>query len=105
MGRSFLYRSMSLRAVFIFATTLLASLASAAEHHVSSPDGKLTLVVSDNAGLRYRVELEGKPLLADSVLGLAFADGTTLGSAAKITDTKTTVRDATWDNPLGQRRI
>src|SRR3954471_15538599 len=78
--------------------------AYAAEHRVSSPDGKLAIIVSDNAGLRYRVELDGKPLLADSVLGLAFADGTTLGPAAKIADTKTAHRNATWDDPLGQRR-
>ena len=71
---------------------------------MTSPDGKLTLVVSDDAGLRYRVEIDGKPLLADSVLGLAFADGTTLGPAAKIADTQTANRKATWDNPLGQRR-
>ena len=37
----------------------------------SSPDGHLALAVSDDAGLRYRVERDGKPLLADSVLGLA----------------------------------
>jgi alpha-glucosidase len=86
------------------ATVLLASFASAAEQRVSSPDGKLALIVSDDAGLRYRVELDGKPLLADSVLGLAFADGTTLGPAAKITTTTTAARNATWDNPFGQRR-
>ena len=88
----------------LLAAALLTSSMSAAEQRVSSPDGKLTLVVSDNAGLRYRVELDGKPLLADSVLGLAFADGTTLGPAAKITTPQTAVRNATWDNPIGQRR-
>ncbi|HSI07959.1 MAG TPA: glycoside hydrolase family 97 protein [Rariglobus sp.] len=86
------------------ATVLLASLASAAEQRVSSPNGKLTLVVSDGTGLRYRVELDGKPLLADSVLGLAFADGTTLGPSAKIAATQTAARNTTWDDPLGQRR-
>ncbi|MBW8780311.1 MAG: glycoside hydrolase family 97 protein [Verrucomicrobia bacterium] len=85
-------------------TLLLGSLTSAAEQRVLSPNGKLTLVVSDAAGLRYRVELDGKPLLDDSVLGLAFADGTTLGPAAKITTTQAAARNATWDNPLGQRR-
>ena len=88
----------------LLAAALLASSASAAEQRVTSPDGKLTLVVSDDAGLRYRVELDDKPLLADSVLGLAFADGTTLGPTAKITTTKTAERDAMWDNPIGQRR-
>ena len=95
---------MRLLPILLASTTLFASLASAAEQRVTSPDGKLTLVVSDNTGLRYRVELDGKPLLADSVLGLAFADGTTLGPAAKIIDTKAAARNATWDNPLGQRR-
>lgn len=96
--------SVRLIPVLFTATALLASLASAAEQRVSSPNGKLTLVVSDDTGLRYRVELDGKPLLANSVLGLSFADGTILGPAAKITDTQTAARNATWDNPIGQRR-
>lgn len=82
----------------------LAASASAAEQRVTSPDGKLTLVISDDAGLRYRVEFDGKPLLADSVLGLAFADGSTLGPTAKIADTKKSARDATWNDPFGQQR-
>ncbi len=94
---------MRIRTLFT-ATLLLGSLVSAAEQRVSSPNGKLALIVSDDDGLRYRVELDGKPLLADSVLGLAFADGTTLGPAAKISGTKTAARNSTWDNPLGQRR-
>jgi len=95
---------MRLIRVLLTATALLGSLASAAEQRVSSPDGKLTLIVSDDSGLRYRVELDGKPLLADSVLGLAFADGTILGPTARITTTQTAARNTTWDNPLGQRR-
>lgn len=95
---------MRLLLTLLTAPALLASLVSAAEHSVSSPNGRLAIVLSDSAGLRYRVELDGKPLLAESVLGLAFADGTTLGPAAKITDVKKAEHDATWDNPLGQRR-
>jgi alpha-glucosidase len=90
--------------LFAFLALLAPLCASAAEHRVRSPDGKLALIVSDDAGLRYRVELDGKPLLADSALGLAFADGTTLGPTAKITKIKKATRKATWDNPLGQRR-
>jgi len=90
--------------ILLAATTLLAASTTAAEQRVRSPDGKLVLVVSDDAGLRYRVEFDGKPLLADSVLGLAFADGTTLGPAAKITDTKKSARKATWEDAFGQRR-
>ena len=31
---------------------------SATEHRVNSPDGRLALVLSDDAGLHYRVELD-----------------------------------------------
>ena len=90
--------------ILLASTALLTASAFAAEQRVTSPNGKLALIVSDAAGLHYRVELDGKPLVADSVLGLAFADGTTLGPAAKITASKTAARDATWDDPFGQRR-
>ena len=52
--------------ILLAASALLAATTSAAEQRVTSPDGKLALVVSDDAGLRYRVELDGKPILADS---------------------------------------
>jgi alpha-glucosidase len=90
--------------VLLAVSALLAASASAAEQRVTSPDGELALVVSDDAGLRYRVEFDGKPLLADSGLGLSFADGTTFGPAAKIADTKESARDATWNDPFGQQR-
>ncbi|MEN6306450.1 MAG: hypothetical protein ABFD91_01740, partial [Anaerohalosphaeraceae bacterium] len=32
--------------------------ARAAEHRLSSPDGRIDIVVSDTGGLRYRVEIE-----------------------------------------------
>ena len=90
---------------FLFVSSLLCgALASAGEQRVISPDKKLTLIVSDDGGLRYRVELDGKPLLSNSVLGLAFADGTTLGPTAKITNTQNSVKNTTWNNPIGQRR-
>ncbi len=95
---------MRLALILLASATLFATSASAAEERVTSPDGKLALVVSDDDGLRYRVELDGQSLLADSDLGLAFADGTPLGPDAKITATKESARDTTWDDPFGQRR-
>ncbi len=84
---------------------LLMPLASlAAEHRVASPDGRLALVLSDEAGLRYRVELDGRPVLADSALGLAFADGLVLGPAARIADTRAASHDGVWENAHGPRR-
>src|SRR4051812_35680862 len=96
-----LFLSRSSLFIPVLALTACAAISSAraAEQRVSSPNGKLELVVSDDAGLRYRVELDGKPILADSVLGLAFADGTTLGPAAKIIGAKTASGNTTWDDP------
>lgn len=93
-----------LASLFLTASTLLVGSVFAAEQRVSSPDGKLNLIVSDDDGLRYQVELDGKPIVAHSILGLAFADGTTLGPAAKITTAKASARNATWEDSLGQRR-
>ena len=78
---------MRLIPVFL-ATVFLTSLASAAEQRVSSPSGKLTLVVSDEAGLHYRVELDGKPLLAHS----SVSHSSTADPAAPETVVETTPR-------------
>ncbi len=90
----------------LFAAVLFSSAcaALAAERRVSSPDGRLALVLSDEAGLRYRVELEGKPVLVDSALGLDFADGLRLGPAARIGETRSAAHDGAWENPFGVRR-
>ncbi len=90
----------------LFAVALFSSVcaALAAERRVASPDGRLALVVSDETGLRYRVELDGKPLLVDSPLGLGFTDGLRLGPAARIGDTRSTTHDGVWENPFGVRR-
>jgi alpha-glucosidase len=88
---------------------LLAALAAltpsgAAEESLSSPDGRVTVVVSDTEGLRYRVALDGEPVLADSALGLDFEGGFSLGRRAAIIGAKRADHDSTWENPLGQRR-
>ena len=54
--------------ILLTVSALLASLVSAAEQRVSSPNGRLGIVLTDD-GLRYRIELDSKPLLADSALG------------------------------------
>jgi alpha-glucosidase len=83
----------------------LAPTALAAEHQVVSPGGGLTAVVSDDGGLRYRVEVGGKAVVIASPLGLEFKDGTKLGPAAVITSVTTAAHDGTWRNDFGNRRI
>jgi len=77
----------------------------AAEHRLSSPDGRIDIVVSDTGGLRYRVEIEDTVILTDSVLGLEFRDGIKLGPSATITKAQTSDHNGQWENPFGQRRF
>ena len=83
---------------------LSASGAHAAEKRLASPDGGVNVVVSDDHGLHYRVEIGGKVVLTNSLLGLEFKDGAKLGPAAVITQAATRKHDETWENPFGNRR-
>jgi len=62
-------------------------------------------MVSDDGGLRYRVEVDGQPLLKPSRVGLEFTGGVTLGPNAKIEKAKQSHHDDTWENRFGKRRM
>src|ERR1035437_1807822 len=51
---------------------------------IKSPDGTIELTIRGNGPLTYAVSVNGKPLLADSRLGLKFKDGATLGDNARL---------------------
>lgn len=78
---------------------------TAAEQRLASPNGGLAVIVSDDHGLEFRVEAEGKTVLTNSTLGLEFKDGTKLGPAAVITKTRTKKHNGTWENRFGNRRV
>jgi alpha-glucosidase len=93
---------------FILAALLLTfsgSGAGATEARLTSPDGRLAVVVTDTNGLRYRVEVDGKPVVIESRLGLEFKDGTRFGPAALVTKTRKKQRQDSWQNRFGQRRV
>ena len=46
---------------------------------LKSPDGRIAFKLSDGDGLTYSVAMEGKPVLAESRLGLEFREGDPLG--------------------------
>jgi alpha-glucosidase len=48
--------------------------------------------------------VDGKPVLADSRLGLKFKDGVTLGANARLVKVERDRSDTTWENKLGKRR-
>ena len=87
----------------------LASLAApqpaqAREETIASPDGGVTVAVSDDNGLCYRIGLDGSPVLAASRLGLEFAGGVSLGRHAGILGATRGEHDEVWENRLGPRR-
>jgi len=84
---------------FVFANGV-----SAVERRVTSPDGKVAVVISDEGGAKYRVEVDGQPLLKPSRLGLEFANGLKLGPAAKMEKVDVSDYDGYWDNRFGSRR-
>ncbi len=75
----------------------------ASEQRIVAPGGGLTVIVSDDGGLHYRVLVNGQTVLTNSSLGLEFADGAKLGPSAMITKTKTARHDGTWENHFGKR--
>jgi alpha-glucosidase len=76
-----------------------------AERVVVSPGGGLKVIVSDEAGLNYRVEVKGKTVLTNSPLGLEFQDGSKLGPSAVIQKSAKGKHDGEWENRFGNRRI
>lgn len=80
-------------------------LACGAEHRLSSPDGRIEVVVSDAQGMRYRVEVDGTTIVTNSSLGLIFRNSVTLGPSAVIAKAETNSHKGQWENPFGPRRI
>ncbi len=94
----------------LLASTLLcavfsATCARAAEKRLASPDGAVNVIVSDDHGLNYLVEIGGKIVLTNSALGLEFKDGARLGPAAVIMKAAVKKHDDSWENRFGNNRI
>lgn len=68
-----------------------------------SPDGKLELRLTDQAGLSYSVTMDGIAVILDSKLHLETADGTMLGQDVRIVSKKTSPSRTTWKPVVGSR--
>lgn len=75
------------------------------ERRIGSPDGTISFIVTDEGGLRGRLEVDGKPVLAPSRLGLEFEGGYALGPAAVIVREDFSRHRGSWENPFGKRRV
>ncbi len=72
---------------------------------VASPDGRTVVEVTSTDGApRYRVLRDGAEIVAPSRLGFRFAAGAHRDTGA-IRTVETATRDATWEQPWGERRL
>ena len=97
-----------LRSLALGAALLMAPLVPAmAAETVTSPDGRIVVTVDTNGESRafYRVELDGKPLITDSRLGVLLADQDKLDRRLKIVGAERAAADSTWEQPWGERRF
>lgn len=85
---------------------VLSCAAQAKEVSVNSPDGQLTVTVSDERGApSYRVRFAGAEVIPASRLGLSLREGPELGEGFAIAASRTVDKDETWEQPWGERRL
>ncbi|MFC0166810.1 glycoside hydrolase family 97 protein [Pseudoduganella danionis] len=93
-------------ALLLAAVALVCGQVQGKEVSVSSPDGKLTVIVSDEHGTPdYRVQYAGKEIMPAARLGLVLRDGPELGEGYTIAASRTADKDETWQQPWGERRL
>jgi alpha-glucosidase len=71
---------------------------------LSSPDGRISLAVNASGALKYRLAIDGTPVINDSKLGLRLREGEILGGDVALVEAARAESDTTWTNPLGKRR-
>jgi len=104
-----------LRSSLLCPVALLAAASIAAQSNpaaplkVASPNGQIVFLLSesqpaaaDAAGLRYAVEFHGKPLIAQSLLGLEIAGQPALGPGMRTTGSETGAVDQSYTIPVGK---
>ena len=79
-------RTLILTLLTIFSTTW----SFAKDYKISSPDGKISLNVNVDAGIKWSVTREGKEIIANSKIAMILADGKILGENEKVKKTAAT---------------
>lgn len=73
---------------------------------LTSPDGKITVTVSDDGGLAsYAVSFEGEKVIAPSRLGMLFAEHHGFERGLAIAGSARASKDGSWEQPWGERRV
>lgn len=96
------------RRLFVLLSLVLCATAQADETlaTVSSPNRQLvvTLQLTGEGRLAYRVDRKGQPLVNASRLGLLLANAHQLDGGFKLVGQQTTEKDETWEQPWGESR-
>ncbi|WP_298468034.1 glycoside hydrolase family 97 protein [uncultured Erythrobacter sp.] len=97
---------MKLAAALVLGLTAFGPL-HAGTLEVSSPDGNITVAVSDEGGhATYTVSYGGEVVMEPARLGLLFADHHGFEDGLEIRGTAdVTTTDETWEQPWGERRL
>lgn len=73
---------------------------------LASPDGRITVTVSDDEGrATYAVAFQGEQVIAPSRLGMLFADHHGFERDLAIAGSTRAAQDTTWEQPWGERRV
>ena len=83
-----------------------ASTVHAKDVKVSSPNGQLTVTLSDtHQQPSYQVSFANEPIIDNSMLGLSFKKQASFTEGFVISDFQTATVDSSWEQPWGERRI
>lgn len=90
----------------LFILLISTSLSQAKELSVSSPDGRLTVKISDQKiQPQYTVSFNGQEVIAPSNLGLVFKQQAPFTEHFKIKQSAYNQNNSHWQQPWGERRI
>nr|WP_296717899.1 glycoside hydrolase family 97 protein [Erythrobacter sp.] len=88
------------------AIVLVAGPLKAETLELASPDGTITVTVSDDNGIaNYAVSYEGDQVIAPSRLGMLFAEHHGFERGLEIAGATRAANDSTWEQPWGERRM
>lgn len=85
------------RIIAIALTALLgtSALAAVKNHKLTSPDGRISVVVTSGNGLSWSVSMDGKQLLAPSAVSVTIDDGSVYGEGKlKRAETRSVSRES-----------
>ncbi|GHE77992.1 glycoside hydrolase family 97 protein [Thalassotalea profundi] len=92
----------------LFCTLLIINISTTANAEsvkLSSPNGKITVTISDEGSPNYAINFKNKTVIASSKLGMAFKNAPGFGDGFKISTIEKNTTNSQWEQPWGERKI